>query len=296
MIQSIERISLVNPPILAQIRNGSKYRIVSGFKRILAAIHLNKKTIPALIHEDLGVEPQYELFLKSLYDNVSTRELNPIEKSIVITKLVVVFKISEDEIMEKFFPLLELGSNRKVLETYLRINDLEDNIKIAIVEDFISAEAAVQLLNYTHDDRQSMYELFCDLKLGKNRQKEFIRLLNDISLRDHIPIFGILHQETILTIVKNEKLTSTQKLSEVRDILRKQRFPLLISAEEKFNQIKKELKLPPRINFNPPPFFENEYYSMKIEFKDEKEFDSMLNLLNHISAGKKLSNLEKLTS
>ena len=84
MVQSISHIGLLNPPILVQIPDKPTYRIISGLKRILALIHLQKKSLTAYVYKGLPDKPNLELFLLNFYENISIRELNPIEKSYIL--------------------------------------------------------------------------------------------------------------------------------------------------------------------------------------------------------------------
>jgi len=292
MVQSIKNIGLVNPPILAQISDRPSFRIISGLKRILALIHLRQKTFTAYVFHDELNHPNFQLFLKNFYENISIRELNAIEKSHILNKLIHTFNISEEEIIAKFLPLMGLGSNPKMLQLYVPLIQLEDNLKIAIVEDFFSPETGVQLLKYSHKDRQSIYELFYELKLGKNRQKEFLRLLDDISHIVNKPLAEVINQRLIQTTLNEKNLTITVKSNKIRDLFKKLRFPIYSQAEDKFNELKKELKLPPSIIFRAPPFFENDKYSIEIIFRNEAEFAAALNKLQQVLTDQKLHQLD----
>jgi hypothetical protein len=294
MVQSIRNIGLVHPPILAEISGQPCYRIISGLKRILALKHLRTESCTAIVYPDDIEHPNLDLFLMNFYENISTRELNPIEKSIALNKLITSFKVPKKELVQKYLPLMQLGANPKVLDSYLPLIQLEDNLKIAVVEDFLSQELAIQLLEYSYRDRQSLYELFSDLKLGKNRQKEFLKLLHDIAKIVNTPIHEIISRPLIQSTLNDSTLTVSLKVDKIRDLFRKLRYPIFSQAEEKFNHLKKELKLPPNVSFHPPPFFENDKYSIEIVFKDQHEYDDAIKLLKQISEKKDLTKLENL--
>lgn len=294
MVRSVREIGLINPPILEQVSDQPKYRVVSGLKRILALKHLNRESTDAYIATNQNSEPSLDLFLINFYENISIRGLNVIEKSIFLNKLLTKFKVTREMIIYDYLKLIEYGSNEKVLDILLPLINLEDNLKCAVVEDFLSADFAVSLLKYSHDDREAIYEFYSHLKLGKNRQKEFLRLLEDIAHIQERSIYDIIHDPAIVSILKDEILTVSQKVSKVRDVLRKLRFPKFVKAEETFSDIKKQLKLPPSIIMRPPPYFENDKFSIEIVFKNQAEFDSALKKLNNISDNKMLNQLDSL--
>jgi len=294
MVQSIRNIGLINLPILAQISSQPKYRIVSGLKRILALIHLRRTTFKAYVLHDIEDNPSLNLFLMNFYENLSIRSLNPIEISIILNKLITIYHVPEQEIVSTYLPLMQLGSHKKVLDMHLPLIKLEDNLKIGVVENFLSQELAVQLLDYTHDERQAVFELFSSLKLGKNRQKEFLRLLSDISHIVQRPLHEIIHQRLIQRILNSEKLTPPVKINKIRDLFRKMRYPIYSEAEEKFNQIIKELKLPPQIVLRHSPYFETDKYFLEIAFRNQKEFNNAQKIISKIAADNKLDKLESL--
>jgi len=294
MIESIREIGLIHPPILERVSPRPEYRIVSGFKRILSLSHLKKDLFEAQVYVTDTYPPKLDLFLLNLFDNLSIRDLNVIEKSIILNKLMYTFQVSEQEVTAKYLPLLDFGAHKKMLNMLLPLIRLEDNIRISLLEDFISPELANQLLIHTPQDRQAIFKLISALRLGKNQQKEFMRLITDISAIQNKSSAEIIQHELIQSILNETNLTVTQKANKIKDMLRKQRFPTLTSVEESFNHLKKELKLPPEIIFRAAPFFENENYSLEINFKNQTEFDTALTTLNKISMSKKLTRLETI--
>jgi hypothetical protein len=294
MVQSIRQIGLIQPPILDKISNQPEYRVVSGFKRILALNHLKINSFPALIYEDESEQPNLELFLLNFYENSAIRSLNPIEKSIALNKLKTIFQVSDEELIAEYLPIMSLGSNPKVLENYLPLIQLEDTIKIAVVEDFLSPEFAIHLLCFNQEERLSLFDFFCCLKLGKNQQREFLHLLTDISKKIEKSITEIIHLPLIQSTMNDANLTIPIRVTKLRELFQMLRFPKFAQAEDNFNQLKKQLKLPPNINFRHPPFFENDKYSIEFFFRNQEEFDKNLKLLNNIIEKKKLTKLESL--
>jgi len=295
MISSIQSIGILNPPILARKSDTPDYRIISGFKRVLSAIHLKHTEISAHVYDDLK-GPNAEFFHIALHENLGTRILNPIEKSNIIKKLSDLFHIDQQEIISHYLPVLNLTPNLKVFHIYLALYDLEDNIKIAILEELISPETAFHLLNFTPDDRREMYELFMILKAGKNQQRELVRLLHDISVREKTSIEDIIHQKDLQTMILEPKFSPAFKLDRIKAFLKKKRYPIYSDAEEKFNRLSKDLHLPPEIIFSASPFFESDKYSIKIVFRNQQEFDERMEILNEIAKHEKLIDLDRVIS
>ncbi len=293
LVSSIKQIGLINAPILERKTNNT-FRIVSGLKRILALRHLKIDQFHAQVYYSKSPEPTLELFLLNFYENIGTRGLNAIEKSIIFHKLINLFHLSEEKAISEFFPLLNLGTNKSVLNRYLKLMDLEDNIKIAVVEDFISINLAVALLERSSLERKAIFELFQQLKSGKNRQKEVLRLLQELAKITGQSIDQIIKNSAIQDVLTDDKITFPRKTEHIIEILKKIRFPLYTKVAEKFQNLLKDLKLPPNVILRPAPFFEREKYTIELTFKDQSEFKKLAKILNSIADQNKLAKLETL--
>jgi hypothetical protein len=293
LITSIKQIGIINSPVLEQ-KSEARYRIVTGLKRILALKQLKENKLRATIYYSETGEPDYRIFLFALYENLGTRALNVIEKANAIYKLVHRYQISKEIVIKEFFPLLELGDNPQVLDRYLNLVALEDYLKLSILEDFISIDMALLMQNLSPPERQVIFQFFQELKLGKNQQKEFFRLLQDLSESNKQPVQTILADEAIKNILSDDRLTPGQKINKIKELLLKLRYPRFSKTEDAFRQLKRELKLPPSISFQPPPFFEGNNYRMDFSFKNAGDFEKILKILNSIAAEHKLEKLETL--
>lgn len=292
MVKSIQEIGLLNHPILRKKPNRPTYILISGLKRVLALMHLNHRVVTArIIDEDQSVT-EAELFRLALFENLSIRPLNPIEKSIIVSKLHYYFRLGMKEIMDGYFEQLSLGANQKVFQIYLRLDELEDNIKISILEDFISPETGYYFLRFDSEDRNSLYYLIHELKLGKNRQREFMKLLEEISKRDDMKISKIIGKDAIQAVFSRDDLNISLKQVMLRHILRKMRYPSLSKAEERFYGLRKNLKLPPGIDLKPPENFEGDMYQIELKFKNHQEFAEQIRILQKIVADDKLKDLD----
>ena len=293
LINSIKKIGIVNPPILEQTSDNS-YRIVTGLKRILALGQLKVDQFSAKIYQSMTPVPALDLFLINFYENISTRNLNEIEKSIILHKFIHLFQISEENVISEFLPLLNSGANKAVLNRYLKLVFLEDNVRIAIVEDFISVDNALALLEMSRFDRQSIFDLYQRLQLGKSNQKELIRFLSEIAKISNRSIIQIMEDKGIKDILSNEKITSPRKIEHIKEVLKRMRYPSFSRSESNFQNLKKDLKLPPNIILRPPLFFEGEKYKIEFSFKNQAEFNKLTRILASIADQNKLADLETL--
>ncbi|NOZ61421.1 MAG: ParB/RepB/Spo0J family partition protein [Calditrichaeota bacterium] len=294
MVHSIQAVGLIHPPLLEK-RSDGMLRIISGLRRIIALKHLKQKKFPALVYIADNDKINKDLFLTNLHDNLATREINVIEKAFILHKLIFDLKISKKRTISDFLPLLGFGQNSEILDRYLPLTELPDYLKAALLEDTISIETAQILGNLPEAENAEIFLIFQKLNLGKNRQKELLRLLSDIQKVSSQPPLEILKKNGIQEILQSEKLTPPVKTQRIIGELRKIRYPIYSKIEDKFLDLKKELKLPPAVRLSPPPYFEGRKFTLEFTFSSQKEFDQIVTLLEKIKSGKKIKPLEKLT-
>lgn len=291
LFHSIKKIGVINPPIIEK-RVDHNYRIVSGLKRIVALKNLKITQFLARVYYSDRLEPNIELFRLNLYENIGTRHLNQIEKSSVIHKLINLFHVSPEQVIHEFLPLLELTSNNLVLARYLKLAELEDDIKKAVAEDFLSMDIALNLQERSTFERMTILNLFQALRLGKNQQKEVFNLLRDLTTTMSQTIDQIIMRDEIQNILMSDRVNLSRKIEYLKEILRKLRYPVFSRMEKSFQNLKQDLKLPPNIILKPPPFFEGEKYTIEMRFKNQLEFKKLTGILSSIADHNKLTMLE----
>lgn len=146
-------------------------------------------------------------------------------------------------------------------------------------------------INLFLKDKEKVLNIINSLKLGRNRIKELINFLEEISLKENITIEKILSDNNFLLILNKDNLNRNQKIKHLWNYLKKRRFPLLTQAELIFKKKKKLLKLLPQIILIPPKYFEKEEYEIKFKFKNEEELKKIAENLLNISSNKTLKEI-----
>ena len=291
--ESIEKIGLINPPILyvgdAYMRplRLNKFKIVSGFKRVFALRDLNRKKISCFI-----ISNNYtaiELLQLLIFDNSLIRQFNPIEKSIIINKLSKY--VSRDTIINKYFKHLGLEPSKKLYALYESLISLEDDIKLAIANNELSERSGANLLGFSKKDRLALFDFLVQLKPSVSKQNEIIELVFEISKRENISVKNIIRSGEIDTIFSNKKLSVIQKLERVREYLKKRRYPQLTKLEEEFESLKKSIGISQDMKFYPPAFFEGNNYEMHLSFSKISQLKKQITILNKMIDSEELKNV-----
>ena len=290
LIESIRELGLINPPLLLE-QHPQKYIIILGFRRIEAMIKLNFREIDAFI---LKVPFDHkDLFRFVMRSHMSERPFSPVELSNILVKLRTCIHIPDDEIVDEFFPILGLGKNPKLLELYGSLHLLEPELKFALDEGQLNLEVVSEMILIDNADRKGVFELFQILRLGKNKQRDFWRLVSDLAKIRNQSISDILQENLIQNILAQE-LTQAQKYEQIKEALWRQRYPQYSSVANAFKSLIKDMRLPPRIVIHPPAFFEGEDFQLYLKFKDSHEYGNYLGLLEHLQRKGYIDRLVKL--
>ena len=291
--ESIEKIGLINPPILyvgdAYMRplRLNKFKIVSGFKRVFALRDLDRKKISCFI-----ISNNYtaiELLQLSILDNSLNRQFNPIEKSIAINKLGKY--VPKDNILNNYFKYLGLEPSEKLYILYESLISLEDDIKLAIANNELSERSGANLLGFSKKDRLALFDFLVQLKPSVSKQNEIIELVFEISKRENISVKNVIRAGEIDTIFSNKKLSVIQKLERVREYLKKRRYPQLTKLEEEFESLKKSIGISQDMKFYPPAFFEGNNYEMYLSFSKISQLKKQITILNKMIDSEELKNV-----
>jgi ParB family chromosome partitioning protein len=289
LTRSIRDVGLIQPLIVREKSHGSGYQVVSGFKRLTACEQLGLKEVEAFSYpkSELG---DLEGFHMGLHGNLTTRSLNLIEKSMVTVKLIRRFGLSRESVARDYMPLLGLQPNLGILAKVSQLVQLRGEIKRYMVEEDVSLENAVRLLEFSPEDQAEIAGVVSQLKLGENKLKEVLTFLREVSLRDGMTVRELVRGD-IEAITADMALSRVQKTHRVRRRLREMRYPRLTGLEKDFQEKLKMLGLSPRISLQPPPYFEGESFRLEVRFSSVGEFKDIVSDLTEASKRKELGEM-----
>lgn len=282
---SISKIGLVHPPVITY-REGDAL-IVTGWKRILACQSLGLSTIPCLVFEG---QDDLEAFRIGLEDNLSFRSFTLLEKAHILHRLIQL-GVPATAIVKDHLPLLKIPQTLNHLEVYLHIAALDPETKKVIHSKNIGYPIAQLLTEYSLGDRRLLLPFLPPL--GQNKQKELLQNVLEIAQRDQIPVQNILTNGDVQRTTTNKNLSPLQKAEEIRDWVRRRRYPTLATWEDSFKARKKDLGWPDDIKIEPSPFFEGEEFTAQFTFKDLEEYKAKLAKLSELASDTKISRLLK---
>jgi ParB family chromosome partitioning protein len=277
---SIEEMGLIQPVLLREKSEG--YQIICGFRRISVIKDLGKLEIESKVFEEKEMDA-FQLFSLSLHENLTTRGFNAVEKAIALDKLIHLFQIDPAAVIKTFLPFFSLEPNEKILNTYLSLAQMEDEIKTYVLNEEVSRSNIRRLSALTSDDRIAILSLISSLKLGENRLRETLTLLEEISRRNQCQEKDIVQRSEIQAVLFQKELTPSQKTERIRKVLTGLRYPRLNQMEKTFEKKRKDLNLPSNISLHHPPFFEGKRLKIEFQFETTDEYRSIVKSLSGLA-------------
>jgi ParB family chromosome partitioning protein len=274
---SIQEFGLIQPVLLREKPGG--YQIVCGFRRISIFHELDMSEIESRVFGEKEME-EFDLFSISIHENLTTRGFNAVETAIALNKLVHYFKVDQTAVVKTFLPLFSLEPNEKILNTYLCLAQMEDEVKRYVLKEKVSRSNVRILSHFNSEDRMALAPLFASLKLGENRLREMLTLLEEISRRDQSRVKDIVNQPEIQGILSQKELTPSQKMERTKKILMGLRYPKMLNTEKEFGKKRKDLNLPSNVSLHHPPYFEGKRLKIEFQFETMEEYRSILSSLS----------------
>ena len=290
---SVQTVGLIQPLLLRKKKDG--YQIVSGFRRIIILKELGIFEIPAMIFEEKG-RNALELFILSLRENLTTRGFNTVEKAIALDKLVHSFRVESSEVIRSYLPLFSLEQNEKILNTYLSLAEMEDEIKAYVLQEEVSRSNIRLFAKISSEDRMVLVPFLSSLKLSENRLREMLTLLSEISRLERVSIKEIIDRIEIQEIVSQKELTPIQRTERVKKILMSLRNPQMRQMEEEFEKKRKALNLVSAVSLQHSPYFEGRELKIEFQFRTMEEYRTIVDSLSRLTDKKEFKDMFEVST
>lgn len=173
LASSIKAVGLIHPPLVRPLEDGVSFELVSGERRFRASQLAGMKEIPVLVRQS-----SHEISAQAaLIENIQRVDLNPLEVSKALRKLIEQFGYQQDVLAER------LGKKRSTVSNYLRLLGLPKNIQDSVSSEVISMGHAKAILALEGFEKQN--------------------LLHELIIRDELTVREA--EEAALRIAEKEK-------------------------------------------------------------------------------------------
>lgn len=164
MAESITIHGILQP--LVAVKDGLKFQLVAGERRLRAAKIAGLKTVPVIVRTFTD-QQKTEL---ALIENLQREDLNVLETATAYKKLMVQFNLSDRDIGKR------VGKDRSTIANYIRLLGLPDDAKSALVEGRITEGHARMILTLKDPAKKAeMLKLIQENGWNVRQTEEFAR-------------------------------------------------------------------------------------------------------------------------
>lgn len=262
---SIEAIGVIHPVVL--MKSADSYKIICGHRRVLICKTLGIIEIPARVTDaELGSETLLSL---NLTENRSHRSYSDIEKGRIIDKLIVA-GVSDETIIQKYMPILDLARSKKLYQEFSRVPCFETDLQNLLHEMNMPLRIFSRLLQWSEPCRETALNLFATLRPGINKWRELLELAEEIARIENKLPGDIFRSGEIQTILSQNDLQAHEKYDQIVETLTPLRYPVLTDLRKKIARAIDQLSLGPRTKIRIQESFETEEIKIEIKGRDQK--------------------------
>jgi hypothetical protein len=287
LLESLRAIGQLNPAALAS--SDSNYLIVCGFRRLRALKTLGEdRALAWILTKDSTPAQCFEL---ALWDNLSHRQLDPLEKARVVFKLLNVFGVPQQTVVKIYLPILGLKPHPAILRSCSAIYGAHPELQKCLFEGRLTQSSVETLAEKSVQVQERFAQLMSRVRLSASLQKKVLNLIGELSAITEAEFGEPLCTPAAMQIINDSRLSVFQKGEELYGLLYKMRFPRLAKAVDKFSADKKLLGLPGSIRVSADPFFETGDLRVEFDASSPEQFRELADALHSASRNPVLEEL-----
>ena len=290
LLNSIERVGLINPPWVQPRVDSGEYRIVMGFRRVLALRELGQDSVMVRIVEEDDFD-EVGLMETVILENLAHGPFDPVEISGALVRLRVV-GVPDEEIIGRYMPLMGLKGDGATLDRYRSLMSLPEDIAEAISRGEVKMDSVGRVMRrFGGEDGEEILRLIRDMRLGVNLQRELITLLDEIIRRDEVSISQVLNRKEVSSLLRDESSNVPQKTQALISVLRRIRFPQTMELVDRVKERVEGLGLDPAVALELSPYLEEKRMRVSFGFRSREEYQKILESLTALGKGGEVDEL-----
>lgn len=266
---SIREIGIINPPIL--MHKGEGYQIITGWKRLISSRKLGHTQALCSVYGSGEISDKE--CIKIIYqDNRAT--MSELELAELIMLFGQLCSPDDKELINNVLPLFGIPPSRKHLDKIISLSSLQKEIKDSFYTGGITIEQAQMLSELTPENRGPiLLDVILKYRLNKNESRQVIGNIEEITLRDQKSVIEVINE------VENAMDDNKKGKNELRQQLKRLRYPALSKVEEEYKRQLDNLNLPREVNIFVHQYFEGNDIELRLKVKSPEEFSKILSSL-----------------
>jgi hypothetical protein len=157
---------------------------------------------------------------------------------------------------------------------------MEDEVKAYVLKEEVSRSNIRLLAKMGSEDRMALHPLLSSLRLGENRLREMLTLVNENSRRERVTLRELIDRPEIQAILSQKELTPIQRTERIKRVLMGLRYPMMGRMEEEFEKKRKAFNLPSGVSLHHSPYFEGKELKIEFQFQTMEEYQIIVTSLS----------------
>ena len=281
----LDSIKIAGVTVPVQLESGPdrNLRIVSGFRRIAAAAQAGIMEIPVIIRKK---SDPLQTFWKVVQENYGSRMLHDLEKAEIIWKLKNLHAVEDEGLLSIYLPGIGLKGSRYELDRHLALGGLSDFLKQSCLMDILLCGTALEIKQWPESEQKFFSGIVSSFKFGTNKQKQLVRLIEDLKQKEHIGLEAIW-KNCGLQGADPEEIN----FEKIHRILSEKRFPVLSEHLKEWEKLRESLHLHSDIKLQIPRFFDGDTITVSFSAANPVDFQDKVNQLLEASRKKELESI-----
>ena len=276
---SIRKEGLMVPPLLNQRKQGD-LQIVTGFRRVRALRGMGSDRVDAFVVSG-ETWTDVDCLRRSILENRWHRGFNEVERARLFTRLQDEFSHLLPSLDDILVDDLKLPRDSRSLAPYRFILTLPETLLNGIALGKISLGQALLLKPFPGHLRFTFYRFMTECELSLQESRQAAEWMLDTS-HGEITCPGPENPEEPLASLLAEEGSPGRKTKKLFAAIRKKRFPLLESWQERFDSVRRESGFTGKgIRLLHDPTFETTRIRVQVEAESEPEFSRRIDWISH---------------
>ena len=207
--ESLREVGQLNPILL--LKQNSCYRVLCGFRRARAIKSIGMSTLLARILPDENFDP-IRAYAIAVRDNLSHRQLNPLENARILHKLHNEFGLQDLTLIREYLPLLGLSPAETVLRNYLLLHQIHPVLRQCLADGRLTLSSIEALSGMPQPVQDAIAALMGKIRLSASLQKKLLVLLEDLEGAMGDSPNTVLARPEVVAITEDQRLSGNIRL------------------------------------------------------------------------------------
>jgi hypothetical protein len=245
LTHSLKTFGVLNPLLVHQLADGS-LQLVDGFKRAAYAIQTNEETVPCHVLSHISVASVLDLLLLNRFTSVDRSPASRIR----FICFALASGVPREVVTERYLPMLQFEGHEKVLQKCEKVGALPEEVLAYLEEKRFSLKQCVHITRHPSDLLEQLFLWKKDLALTASIVEELLDNIKDILRAGDGSLADFIADTQVQDILRAPSLSPNEKTKALRQLVKRMRFPILTTVNDKIETMVSDLHLPPAVNLH----------------------------------------------